>query len=72
MLKLPVVPLVNLERALLSAKNYRMLRSCGITIRSTIDCLIASYCITNEVALLHSDRDYSPFAQHLGLTIWQP
>ncbi len=44
----------------------------GITIRNTIDCLIATYCITNEVTLLHSDRDFSPFAEHLGLTILHP
>lgn len=72
MLQLPVVPLVNLELALLSARNYRLLRSRGFTIRSTIDCLIATYCITNEVPLLHSDRDFSPFEQHLGLTILHP
>jgi predicted nucleic acid-binding protein len=70
--KLPVLTLVGPENAILAARNYRLLRQRGITIRSTIDCLIATYCITNEVALLHSDRDYAPFAQHLGLTIWQP
>ncbi|WP_374689116.1 twitching motility protein PilT [Promineifilum sp.] len=36
---------------------------------STIDCLIASYCIANEFTLLHSDRDFSPFEEHLGLNV---
>ena len=72
LLRLPVVALVNRDLALLSAANYRRLRSRGVTIRSTLDCLIATYCITNEVVLLHSDRDFSAFERHLGLTIWRP
>ena len=70
--KLPVLTLVGPENAILAARNYRLLRQRGITIRSTIDCLIATYCITNEVTLLHSDRDFSPFELHLGLSIWRP
>ena len=69
---LPVLTLVGPENAILAARNYRLLRKKGITIRSTIDCLIATYCITNEVPLLHSDRDFSHFEQHLGLTILRP
>ena len=69
---LPVLTLVGPENAILAARNYRLLRKKGITIRSTIDCLIATYCITNEVPLLHSDRDFSLFEQHLGLTILRP
>lgn len=65
----PVVPIVGRRMALLSAQNYRLLRSRGITVRSTIDCLIASYCIANEFTLLHSDRDFSPFEEHLGLNV---
>jgi len=55
--------------ALLSAQNYRLLRSRGITVRGTIDCLIATYCIANEFTLLHSDRAFSPFGEHLGLNV---
>lgn len=72
MLRLPVVALVGRDLALLSAANYRLLRSRGVTIRNTIDCLIATYCITNEVVLLHSDRDFSAFERALGLTTWRP
>jgi len=72
MLRLPVVALGSRDLALRSAANYRRLRSRGVTIRNTIDCLIATYCITNEAVLLHSDRDFSAFERHLGLTIWRP
>jgi len=50
-----------------AAQNYRALRSRGFTIRSSIDCLIATYCIDERIPLLHSDRDFGPFAEHLGL-----
>lgn len=53
--------------AIKSAHNYRLLRAKGATVRSTIDCLIATYCIERRIRLLHSDRDYDPFARYLGL-----
>ena len=49
------------------AKNYRLLRKKGITIRSTIDVIIATFCIENKLPLLFSDRDFLPFIQHLKL-----
>ena len=55
------------ELALSSAENYRFLRKKGVTIRKTIDCYIASYCISKNIPLLHSDRDFDPFVEHLGL-----
>lgn len=54
-----------------SARNYRFLRDRGFTIRSNIDCLIATYCIQGGHTLLHSDRDFDPFEQHLGLQVWR-
>ncbi len=54
--------------AIESARNYRRLRSKGFTIRKTIDSLIATTCILNGFELLHNDRDFMPFEQHLGLT----
>jgi predicted nucleic acid-binding protein len=53
--------------AILAAGNYRQLRKKGFTIRSTIDCLIATFCIEHDFPLLHNDRDFVPFQQHLGL-----
>lgn len=53
--------------AIEAARNYRHLRGLGITIRKTIDTLIATRCILDRVPLLYSDRDFDPFVQHLGL-----
>ena len=53
--------------AVKSAQNYRFLRKMGITVRKTFDCLIATWCIENDVPLLHSDRDFEAFEEHLGL-----
>ena len=55
------------EIAIQAAKNYRALRRLGITVRKTIDTIIATRCIEDGHALLHSDRDFGPFAKHLGL-----
>ena len=64
---LPIIPLVGEEIAAQAARNFRKLRTRGITIRKTIDTLIATSCIEKEIALLYSNRDFDPFVQHLGL-----
>jgi predicted nucleic acid-binding protein len=53
--------------AVAAARNFRTLRSRGITTRKTIDLLIGTWCIENRRPLLHNDRDFSPMAGHLGL-----
>jgi predicted nucleic acid-binding protein len=55
-----------------SAANYRYLRARGLTIRKTIDCIIATYCIRHGHTLLHNDRDFDPFEEHLGLRVIHP
>ncbi len=55
--------------AVKSAHNYRFLRAKGVTVRSTIDCLVATFCIERRIHLLHDDRDYDSFARHLGLRV---
>ena len=50
-----------------AAQNFRRLRSLGVTVRKTIDTLIATRCIRDGLLLLYSDRDFDPFVQHLGL-----
>lgn len=57
------------ELAIASAKNFRALRAKGITVRKTIDCLIATFCIAGGHSLLHRDRDFDAFEQHLGLRV---
>lgn len=53
--------------AVQAARNYRHLRSLGFTVRKTIDTVIATKCILSDFQLLHNDRDFLPFEQHLGL-----
>jgi len=53
--------------ALQAARNFRSLRSLGITVRKTIDTIIATRCIEDGLILLHDDRDFDPFVAHLGL-----
>jgi predicted nucleic acid-binding protein len=54
--------------ALHAARHYRALRAKGITPRKTIDMIIGSYCIVNDVALLHADRDFDAL-EELGLKV---
>ena len=60
-------PMVGRDIALISAGNYRTLRAKGVTVRKTIDMLIATFCMENGYILLHSDRDFDPIKEHLGL-----
>jgi predicted nucleic acid-binding protein len=64
---LDVVTLGGPEIAIQAARNFRTLRARGVTIRKTIDTLIATRCIESDYALLFSDRDFEPFVEHLGL-----
>ncbi|RYE80421.1 MAG: PIN domain nuclease [Oxalobacteraceae bacterium] len=64
---LEVVPLVGQDIAIKAARNFRTLRAAGITVRKTIDTIIATRCIESRYALLFSDRDFDPFVRHLGL-----
>lgn len=58
-----------LDVAVASAENYRKLRAKGYTIRKTIDCWIATFCMLRGYELLHSDRDFGPFERDLGLKV---
>lgn len=64
-----VVEIGGREIAIQAAKNYRALRRRGVTIRKTIDTIIATRCIESGYDLLHSDRDFDPFAEYLGLRV---
>jgi predicted nucleic acid-binding protein len=60
-------PMVGREVALAAAENFRVLRRRGVTVRKTIDVLIATFCMRNDLPLLHDDRDFEPMHRHLGL-----
>jgi len=64
---LVVIDLGGRDIAIQAAKNYRALRALGITVRKTIDTVIATRCIKSGFTLLHADRDFEPFVTHLGL-----
>lgn len=61
-----------LELAVAGARNHRTLRAQGRTVRKTIDCLIATFCLLGGHSLLHCDRDFDPFEQLLGLSVVHP
>ncbi|MDM8564278.1 PIN domain nuclease [Candidatus Halobeggiatoa sp. HSG11] len=58
--------------ALLAAENYRTLRRKGVTVRKTIDILIASFCIQNNHELLHNDKDFDVIEKYLSLRVFHP
>ena len=55
-----------------AARNYRALRSRGHTVRKTIDCLIATFCLRGQHSLVHRDRDFDPFEKFLELSVIHP
>ena len=67
-----VIDIGGRDIAIQAARNFRRLRTLGVTVRKTIDTLIATRCIADGHALLYSDRDFDPFVQHLGLVSATP
>jgi predicted nucleic acid-binding protein len=64
-----LVKLGGKDIAIEAARNFRLLRAQGITVRKTIDTIIATRCIVSGYSLLHSDRDFDAFAEHIGLRV---
>jgi predicted nucleic acid-binding protein len=67
MMSLDIVDIGGREIAVQAARNFRALRALGVTVRKTIDTIIATRCIESRLLLLYSDRDFDPFVKHLGL-----
>jgi predicted nucleic acid-binding protein len=72
LLKLEVFEPGGIALAREAAHNYRALRSRGYTVRKTIDCLIATFCLRGDHSLLHRDRDFDPFEKFLALSVIHP
>jgi predicted nucleic acid-binding protein len=64
---MPLLAMLGPQNAYKAAENYRSLRSRGITVRKTIDGIIATACIQANLPLLFSDRDFQPYVEYLGL-----
>jgi predicted nucleic acid-binding protein len=71
MMSLDVVPTSSVDLGLQAAQHYRDLRRNGITVRSSIDVLVATFCIEHDYLLLHRDRDFQAFEDLRGLRSWK-
>ncbi len=69
LLNLAFFDMLGQNNAIAAAENYRLLRKKGITIRKTLDCMIATFCIQNGHQLLFCHRDFQPFVEHLELGV---
>lgn len=65
----PVEAMLTPALAPIAARNYRLLRAAGVTIRRTVDLVIGTFCIEGGHVLLHADRDFDPMRGHLGLRV---
>ena len=73
LLRFPIYRIGGAQISIKSAENYRTLRRNGITIRKTIDCMIATFAIEKNFPLLHKDKDFAPFVEYFGLkTVYTP
>jgi predicted nucleic acid-binding protein len=72
LLKFEVFETAGVALARDAARNYRALRSRGHTVRKTIDCLIATFCLRGRHSLLHRDRDFDPFEKFLHMSVIHP
>lgn len=60
------------ELAVSAARNYLRLRRRGVTVRKTIDCIVATFCLEAGHELLHRDRDFDAFEEVLALRVVHP
>ena len=68
----PILRLDGLDDFVLAAELYRAARKAGVTIRKTLDCLIAAPCVRTGAPLLHADADFDRLARCTSLRIWEP
>ena len=67
-----ITPMLNAEIAVSAATNFRRLQALGITIRSSVDLVVATFCLAHGHNLLHNDRDFDHFERYLGLKVVYP
>jgi predicted nucleic acid-binding protein len=64
-----IEPMLSTELAVQAARNFRLMRERGVSMRKTIDLIIGTFCIMHSHVLLHADRDFEPMVDHLGLRV---
>jgi len=72
LLEFEILTMGGIALAVTAAQNYRLLRARGRTVRKTIDCWIATFCLLNDHELIHNDRDFDSFEQVLKLQVIHP
>jgi predicted nucleic acid-binding protein len=71
LLSFPVYSLKGIDSFIASADLYRKCRKKGLTIRNTIDLLIAQIALENDLILLHNDKDFDTLAGMCNLRIYR-
>ena len=71
LLSLPRYEMVGFAIAEKAARNYRLLRSRGVTVRKTIDVIIGTFCAERGFTIIHHDRDFDLMAGHIGLGMYE-
>jgi predicted nucleic acid-binding protein len=66
----PILRLEGLDDFALAAELYRTARGAGVTIRKTLDCLIAAPCVRTGAPVLHADADFDRLASCTPLRIF--
>jgi predicted nucleic acid-binding protein len=66
----PILRLQDLDDFVLAGRLYRAARRAGVTIRKSLDCLIAAPCVRTGAPLLHADEDFDRLATCTPLRIW--
>ncbi len=67
----PILRLDGVEDFVLAAELYRAARRAGVTIRKTLDCLIAAPCVRTGAPILHADSDFDLLATCSSLKIYR-
>lgn len=67
----PILRLDSVDDFSLAASLYRQARRAGITIRKTLDCLIAAPCVREGIPILHADADFDRLASCTRLKIFR-
>jgi predicted nucleic acid-binding protein len=67
----PILRLEGLDDFVLAAELYRTARHAGVTVRKTLDCLIAAPCVRTNAPLLHADSDFDRLATCTPLRVWE-